>query len=98
MDEQKKLIEYWDFENGLTYLNHGSFGACPKRILERQYSLQRGERQPRFLGAKTQAHLKARGVCLPLLGALPSRFVNNATEAVNTVLRSCSFEPDDELL
>lgn len=103
MGEQNKLTEYWDFDIGLTYLNHGSFGACPKSVLERQQFLQRElERQPMdFLVRKLEdAHLKVREHLSSFVGCSAGEivFVNNATEAVNTVLRSCSFEPEDELL
>ena len=103
MDEGIQFSQYWDFEAELTYLNHGSFGACPREVLKRQHALQEElERQPMdFLVRKLeQAHLEVRN-CLATFVGCSYRdivFVNNATEAVNTVLRSLPFQPEDEIL
>ncbi|MEE2904577.1 MAG: aminotransferase class V-fold PLP-dependent enzyme [Myxococcota bacterium] len=103
MDEGILLSQYWDFDEELTYLNHGSFGACPREILNRQHALQQElERQPMdFLVRKLeQAHLQVRNCLATFVGCSPRDivFVNNATEAVNTVLRSLPFQPEDEIL
>ena len=93
----------WLLEPKIVFLNHGSFGSCPRPVLEYQSALrERLERQPvQFLVRDLEGLLdEARGHVAQFLGA-PARdlvFVPNATSGVNTVLRSLRFEPGDELL
>ena len=93
----------WCLDPSVSYLNHGSFGACPSAVLAVQAEL-RGEmeREPvDFLSATLPTRLnEARAALAVFLGASPEDvvFVPNATTAVNAVLRSLTFEPGDELL
>jgi isopenicillin-N epimerase len=87
----------------VVFLNHGSFGSCPKAVLDHQHELrQRMERQPvQFLQRDLEGLLdEARRVLAGFVGANSDNlvFVANATAGVNTVLQSLSFEPGDELL
>jgi len=93
----------WCLDPSVTYLNHGSFGACPSAVLEAQSSLRMEmEREPvDFLGASLPARLDAaREALAAFVGAAPEDlvFVPNATAGVNAVLRSLSLGPGDELL
>ncbi len=93
----------WTLDPTVTYLNHGSFGACPAEVLAVQREWQdRLEREPvAFLDGELEGHLdRARDALGAFLGADPAglAFVPNATAASNAVLRSLRFEPDDELL
>ena len=93
----------WCLDPAVTYLNHGSFGACPSAVLEAQAALRFDmEREPvDFLVANLPARLDAARVTLSaFLGAAPEDvvFVPNATAGVNAVLRSLSFGSEDELL
>jgi isopenicillin-N epimerase len=93
----------WCLDPAVTYLNHGSFGACPSAVLEAQAALRSEmEREPvDFLVAKLPARLDAaRDTLSAFLGAAPQDvvFVPNATAGVNAVLRSLSFGSEDELL
>jgi isopenicillin-N epimerase len=95
--------EIWPIDPKIIFLNHGSFGSCPRPVLEFQDALRdRMERQPiQFLVRDLEPMLDAaRAAVARFVGANPNNlvFVPNATSGVNTVLRSLSFEPGDELL
>lgn len=97
------LAAHWTLDPGVTFLNHGAFGACPREVLELQAELRaRMERDPiDFLVRAIEPLLdEARGRLGELLRADPDdlAFVDNATAGVNTVLRSLAFGPGDELL
>lgn len=94
---------FWPLDPKVTFLNHGSFGSCPRPVLAFQSELRRRlERQPvTFFVRELEALLdEARAGLARFLGAHPQdlAFVTNATTGVNTVLRSLRFRPGDELL
>jgi isopenicillin-N epimerase len=97
------LAALWCLDPTVTYLNHGSFGACPAPVLAAQTALRAEmEREPvDFLAGTLPARLQvAREALCAFLGARPDdlAFVPNATAGVNAVLRSLSFNASDELL
>jgi isopenicillin-N epimerase len=97
------LASLWCLDPSVTYLNHGSFGACPSAVLDVQTSLRREmEREPvDFLAAALPSRLNvAREALAAFLGAAPADlvFVPSATAGVNAVLRSLILRPGDELL
>jgi isopenicillin-N epimerase len=85
------------------FLNHGSFGACPRVVLEEQ-DLWRAklERQPvHFMGRELEPAIDAvRERVAAFVGARTENlvFVSNATEGVNAVLASFPFAPGDEVV
>ncbi len=94
---------FWSLDPDVTFLNHGSFGACPRPVLEAQARLREQlEREPvRFFVREFEALLDgARNQVAEFIGAAPDQlaFVPNATTGVNSVLRSLQFESGDELL
>ena len=98
-----ELARYWGLDPEVTFLNHGSFGACPIPVLEAQERLRRTmEAQPvLFLHRRGEELLDhARHELAAFLGADPEGLasVANATMGVNTVLRSFPLSPGDELL
>jgi isopenicillin-N epimerase len=87
----------------ITFLNHGSFGACPREVQETQRALRdRMERQPVQLFMRDLEGMldDSRARLADFLGARPGDlvFTRNATYAVNAVLRSLELAPGDELL
>ncbi|MGH2634022.1 MAG: aminotransferase class V-fold PLP-dependent enzyme [Tepidiformaceae bacterium] len=97
------LSDFWSLDPAVSFLNHGSYGACPRVVLGSQdVWRQRMEAEPvAFLGRDLPTLLQdALGRLANFLGAEPAdlAFVPNATSGVNTVLRSLRFEQGDELL
>lgn len=99
----RPFARHWSLDPEVTFLNHGSFGACPVPVLEAQSRWRaRLEREPvhfyvREYGPALDA---ARAEVAAFVGADPEclAFVQNATTGVNSVLRSLRFARGDELL
>lgn len=97
------LRHRWWLEPGLAFLNHGSFGACPREVLDAQTALrERMERQPLvFMDKELGPELDVAADRLGrFVGAPPGSvvFVENATGAVNAVVRSLRFEAGDVIV
>ncbi len=93
----------WLLDEQITFLNHGSFGACPRVVLEEQARFREEmEREPvQFLWREMEGKLDAaRAELACFAGADPEdiAFVANATMAVNAVVRSLELREGDELL
>jgi isopenicillin-N epimerase len=97
------LRQHWLLKEDVAFLNHGSFGACPIPVLNEQQKWRTNlEAQPiELLGRQCEALLAMERIGLRwILGAEPIDFgfVTNATEGINAVLQSLSFDAGDELL
>jgi isopenicillin-N epimerase len=97
------LAARWALDPEVVFLNHGSFGACPREVLAHQAALRAEmEAEPvRFLSREIDDRLDAaRAALADFLGADADdlAFVTNATSGVNAVLRSLPFAAGDELL
>lgn len=84
---------YWSLDPAITFLNHGSFGACPIPVLEQQQAFRSQlEAEPvRFFESEFEPLLDAsRQELASFIGATAADlvFIPNATTGVNTVLRS----------
>jgi isopenicillin-N epimerase len=95
--------EIFPLDTDVAFLNHGSFGSCPRPVLEFQRQLRdRLERQPvQFLVRDLEPMMdQARAAVAAFVGSRADDlvFVHNATSGVNTVLRSLTFQKGDELL
>lgn len=87
----------------MTFLNHGSFGACPRPVFDTYQNWQlKLEQQPvEFLGRQINELLApARARLGTYLGTQAENlvYVPNATYGVNIVARSLELGPGDEVL
>ena len=92
---------HWMLDNRVVFLNHGSFGACPRAVLQRQSGFrERMEAEPvRFLTTELQSLLdESRDRLARLLNTHAENlvFVPNATTGVNAVVRSLEFCDGDD--
>ena len=97
------LASLWGLDPGITFLNHGSFGATPLSVLEAQAALRtRLESEPvRFFQRELEGLLDgALSAIGSFVGAQAKDLagVANATSGVNAVVRSLLLEEGDELL
>ena len=97
------MREYFLLDPDVVFLNHGSFGACPKPVFERYQAWQLElEREPvAFIAGRLPELLaEARTVLAAYVGAAPDdlTFVQNATTGVNMVARALDLQPGDEVL
>jgi isopenicillin-N epimerase len=105
------LRDLWPIDRHVTYLNHGTVGAPPKRVVEFQRALaDEIERQPaRFMlreladphleGQRSRMREAATDVAA-FVAVNPDDlvFVDNITEGANAVLRSFPLQPGDEVI
>lgn len=97
------LRDHFLLEQDVVFLNHGSFGACPKPVFQayQDWQLQL-ERQPvRFFVKELWPALEvARRALEAYVGSERNCLVPvmNATVGVNTIIQSLKFEPGDEIL
>ena len=90
-------------EERSVHLNHGSFGATPRAVLEAQRDWRdRMEAEPsRFMEFEFRPALRAAAARLaPYVGAKADdlAMVENPTQAVNGILRSLDLKPGDRIL
>ena len=100
---RSRFRRYWALAPGVAFLNHGSFGACPKPILELQAKLRlQMEAEPvQFLWRRYEERLElSRRQVAKFVGCRHQDlvFVTNATTGVNAVVRSIKLRPGDEIL
>jgi isopenicillin-N epimerase len=87
----------------VAYFNHGGFGACPVEVFEEYQRWQRElEWEPTELLARRfpEAMWTAREALAGFVGARPQDlvFTQNATSALNAVIRSLRIRPEEEIL
>jgi len=87
----------------IVFLNHGSFGACPRPVFEayQRYQLELERRPVELLKRRYHGLLDAvRERLAAFVGADPEGLVlmPNATAGINMVARSLALEPGDEVL
>ena len=87
----------------VVYLNHGSFGACPRPVFEQYQAWQKQlEQEPvQFLGVDLDKYLfRSRQVLGDYVNASAQDlvYITNATHGVNLIARSLHLNPGDEIL
>ena len=106
------MLKEWLLDPEVAYLNHGTVGATPKRVLAKQQEIRdRIERQPSafllrellsFAGVPTGRSFmrEAAGVIAGHLGASGDDlvFTPNVTTAIYAVMRSLRFSAGDEIV
>lgn len=98
-------MRHWTLDPEVVFLNHGSFGACPRAVLERQTEIRaRMEREPvRFFVRELEGLVDEARTALAAFVKCPAEdlvFIPNATQAVATIMANLegSLKPGDELL
>ncbi|MEO8683896.1 MAG: aminotransferase class V-fold PLP-dependent enzyme, partial [Devosia sp.] len=99
----ENLARQFLIRDDVVFLNHGSFGACPRPVFAayQEWQLEL-ERQPvEFLGRKlTETMRGPREKLAAELGTSPDNVVGltNATLALNIVAQSLDLKPGDQIL
>ncbi len=109
----RAMLAHFPLEPGTTYLNHGTVGVAPLAVMRaRAALLDEIERHPaRFMIRELMTLGMSEPPAVPRLRAAAARvggflgaagdgiaFVDNATSAINAVLRSIALAPGDEIL
>ncbi|WP_417310954.1 aminotransferase class V-fold PLP-dependent enzyme [Devosia sp.] len=99
----ENLARQFLLREDVVFLNHGSFGACPREVFSAYQGWQLElEREPvEFLGRKLNENLKAPREALGAeLGSPAEDIVGvvNATHGLNIVAQSLDLKPGDQIL
>ncbi|HYN08924.1 MAG TPA: aminotransferase class V-fold PLP-dependent enzyme [Vicinamibacterales bacterium] len=107
-----RLVD-WPLDPSVTYLNHGTVGVAPRRVLAAQQAIRdEMERQPSgfllrevsgLVGVPTGRPSRLRTAAADVASFVSARgddlvFVDNATTGVNAVMRSLPLAAGDEVL
>ncbi len=107
------MLDHWLLDPECTYLNHGTVGACPRRVLQKQQAIRdEMEQQPsRFILRELNGHQpmpwravsrlrEASDLVADFLGSRPDDlvFVPNVTTGISAVLGSVPLGPGDEVV
>ncbi len=96
------LRSHFLLDRDVVFLNHGSFGACPRPVWDAYTSWQRQlEHQPvEFFRRHFALLASARTSLAAYVNAQPDdlSFVVNATSGINVIARSFPLGPGDEIL
>jgi isopenicillin-N epimerase len=110
---RKTMLPLWPLDPAATYLNHGTVGVVPRRVLDAQTAWrERMERHParfmlrelwRFAGSPAEGPtlMRAAAASVAAFVGAPAGdlvFIDNATAGVNVVLQSLLLEAGDELV
>ena len=99
----QNLEQYFLLRNDVTFLNFGSFGACPKPVFERyqQFQLELEQEPVQFV---TETGLNYLAAAREALGNYihcdkdDLVYVTNPSYAINAIAKSFDLQPGDEIL
>src|SRR6266851_3995806 len=104
----RSMRSLWELSDEGTFLNHGSFGACPKEVLAEQSRVRKAmESQPDVFFRRDimpDAGATALRAAASQLGTFVNAaeghiaFVENATAGMQAALRSVDFRAGDRIL
>lgn len=97
------LAKHFLLREDVTFLNHGSFGACPRPVFEtyQRFQLELESEPVDFLGRRLTELMRAPRVALgKFLGTSEENVVGvvNATAGLNIVAQSLALNEGDEIL
>ena len=96
-NKSSEFSNLWNISPDIIYLNHGSFGACPKEILKFQKKIRKKlekEAVSFFMRESAEMLLKSKKILSDFVNANNEDivFVPNVTHGVNAVLRSLKLK------
>jgi isopenicillin-N epimerase len=99
----QNLKQYFLLREDVTFLNFGSFGACPKPVFERyqQFQLELEQEPVQFITVNGLQYLEtAREALADYVHCHKDDlvYVTNPSYAVNTIIKSLDLKPGDEIL
>ena len=97
------MKDLFNLDKSVTFLNHGSFGACPKPVMEkyREYQWELEKQPVEFIARRSNAMLReSRKVLGDFLNCNSEDFVfvSNTTLGLNIVAYSLDLKAGDEIL
>lgn len=100
---EKPARDFWSLDPNITFLNHGSFGACPIPVMDAQQEIRaKLELEPLHFFLREHETLldSARETLATHVGTSAKHlvFVPNATTGVNTVLQSLEFKSNENIV
>ncbi|MEJ0062933.1 MAG: aminotransferase class V-fold PLP-dependent enzyme [Alphaproteobacteria bacterium] len=95
--------EFFSFEPGVTYLNHGATGVTPREVLDTREAVRRAVEEspvPYALDTQRPAWQKVAALVAERFGVAGQEvaLIGNVTEGINAILRAQAFAPGDEIL
>ncbi|KKB08947.1 aminotransferase class V-fold PLP-dependent enzyme [Devosia chinhatensis] len=99
----ENLARHFLLRDDVTFLNHGSFGACPRPVFEtyQQFQLELEGEPVEFLGRRLHELLRVPREALAAelnCGSEDIVGVLNATTGLNIVIQSLGLKPGDQIL
>jgi isopenicillin-N epimerase len=97
------LVQHWQLNQNIVYLNHGSFGATPTVVMNKQRALQletEAEAIEFYIDKLPSLINDSKSALADFVGTSTNNivFTQNTTTGVNTILKSLAAKQGDEWL